>query len=543
MARYTKTGTPNTVGEINSQLDLISTAIADTLSRKGDVPNQMETSLDANSNRILNLPKPLSENEPARLSDLAGSSISVASAITTVDLIASTTVYLSNTIVTTNGYTASGDSGKGDWKQNGVINQTVSQSPAQLSAPLLNDASGNQWALVQGSGGSLSQLGVDNITFSIPTAFPTISSAINFLSGFSPKTNQRVTLSLETGFSMQEQVFVYGINLGWITISSVDAEVNVARSSLTTVLGSLDTSRPAFGGINCVMPKINVLFRMDTSGSAAGRQDGLFVENGKAIVLSGAGFQDFTEVGIYANSGSEINAEGSLCSGNGVYGYFAFKASNINCQNAIANNCGQYGLYVNRASQGSANGATFNNAGVNAVRIIRGSALSWENGVGTGSGAEGIFALSSTVQALGANVSGSTGSGVYAHDVSTVGFRNGNASGCGGTASLWAFRGATIDADNATASTSSGSTAAVLAQRASTINFQSGTVNPSTSPRGIRASEGSTINAVSANAQTTASPLTSDATVFAGGQLVFTSGTGGVSQTINVLAAEGIIYQ
>jgi hypothetical protein len=63
MARYTKTGTPNTIGQINAELDLIALAINDTLSRVGDFPNQLETSLDINSNRILNpLAQPLSNN-------------------------------------------------------------------------------------------------------------------------------------------------------------------------------------------------------------------------------------------------------------------------------------------------------------------------------------------------------------------------------------------------------------------------------------------------------------------------------------------------
>jgi hypothetical protein len=71
MARYTKTGTPSTIGEVNAQFDLIATAIGDTLSRVGDAPNQLETTLDANSNRILNLPAPLNPSEPARLQDLS----------------------------------------------------------------------------------------------------------------------------------------------------------------------------------------------------------------------------------------------------------------------------------------------------------------------------------------------------------------------------------------------------------------------------------------------------------------------------------------
>jgi hypothetical protein len=73
MARYTKTGTPNTIGELNSQLDLIAVAIADTLSRKGDIPNQMENSLDMNSNQIINLAYPASPSAPLRLRDLEGS--------------------------------------------------------------------------------------------------------------------------------------------------------------------------------------------------------------------------------------------------------------------------------------------------------------------------------------------------------------------------------------------------------------------------------------------------------------------------------------
>jgi len=48
----------------------------------------------------------------------------------------------------TDGFTTTGDGGGAQWKLNGTVDQTVSQSPAQLGDALLNDASGNQWALV-----------------------------------------------------------------------------------------------------------------------------------------------------------------------------------------------------------------------------------------------------------------------------------------------------------------------------------------------------------------------------------------------------------
>ena len=67
MARYNKTdvATGDTVkSDINAQLGLIETAISDSLSRKGDSPNSMESDLDMNSNQILNLPDAVTDSEP-----------------------------------------------------------------------------------------------------------------------------------------------------------------------------------------------------------------------------------------------------------------------------------------------------------------------------------------------------------------------------------------------------------------------------------------------------------------------------------------------
>jgi hypothetical protein len=46
------------------------------------------------------------------------------------------------------GFADIGDGGGGTWKHNGVTGQTPSQSPSQLNNSLLNDASGNQWAML-----------------------------------------------------------------------------------------------------------------------------------------------------------------------------------------------------------------------------------------------------------------------------------------------------------------------------------------------------------------------------------------------------------
>jgi len=73
MARYTKTDvvTGDVVkSDVNVQLGLIETAIADSLSRKGDLPNTMEADIDMNSNQILNLPDATTSQEPATYGQL-----------------------------------------------------------------------------------------------------------------------------------------------------------------------------------------------------------------------------------------------------------------------------------------------------------------------------------------------------------------------------------------------------------------------------------------------------------------------------------------
>lgn len=66
---------PTAISTINSNSATIETAFDNTLSRDGTSPNTMGSSLDMNSNRILNLPSPSANTEPVRLGDLSNTSI------------------------------------------------------------------------------------------------------------------------------------------------------------------------------------------------------------------------------------------------------------------------------------------------------------------------------------------------------------------------------------------------------------------------------------------------------------------------------------
>ena len=64
MARYNRNILNNpTLAPVNAELEKIEDAIEDTLSRKGDTPNQMDDNLDMNSQRIINLSDPKSDND------------------------------------------------------------------------------------------------------------------------------------------------------------------------------------------------------------------------------------------------------------------------------------------------------------------------------------------------------------------------------------------------------------------------------------------------------------------------------------------------
>ncbi len=59
------------IATINANNDAIETAMDNTLSRDGTIPNTMTDTLDMNSQQIVNLPQPLTANSPLRLQDLS----------------------------------------------------------------------------------------------------------------------------------------------------------------------------------------------------------------------------------------------------------------------------------------------------------------------------------------------------------------------------------------------------------------------------------------------------------------------------------------
>lgn len=69
------------VSQVTANNAALTAAIENTLSRDGTGPNQMQAPLDMNSQRIINLPAPLSNNDAARFVDVGNGPIAAAAAL------------------------------------------------------------------------------------------------------------------------------------------------------------------------------------------------------------------------------------------------------------------------------------------------------------------------------------------------------------------------------------------------------------------------------------------------------------------------------
>ena len=226
--------------------------------------------------------------------------------------------------------------------------------------PVFDGATGK---IIKDAGIALNPL-TSSVTLKVGSGeqFTTINAALGyavkkyypiFLSG---GTKPRVTIQLQAGFVMAEQVLVESLDLSWITITGVDAETVINRSALTTYWGE---SYPAFGVMNGgFLPIIGQLFNMDTSGAASGKHGILAFSNSRAIVLGGCGVKNAGTHGIFAVYGSTINAGGANASGAGTNGICAYNGSTINANGANASGAGTNGILAYRGSLINANGAT-----------------------------------------------------------------------------------------------------------------------------------------------------------------------------------------
>ena len=315
--------------------------------------------------------------------------------------------------------------------------------------------------------------------------FSTINAALATLSTLRPvfiamdgsgNTN-RIILELESGFTMSEQVFVYGKDLSFIEITSIDAEVTIDRSALTVqpnITNWVSGLYPAFsvarGGH---LPIISCLFNMDATGTASGRT-GIFVhESSRAVITRTNGVKNAGHRGLDV-SNSVVYARETNFSGAGDAAYRVGNGSVVNLRDsngsgslrglyctaayAVANDCdfsgcSEYAIYATGAAvvhaPDTASGtADLSGAGIHGVFAEDGSKINVTSADISGATSDAINARSgSNVIAIGANL-GTPGS----ESISVQTRAEVVANGATGVEAIGCFTGGKVEITNATTS-------------------------------------------------------------------------------------------
>jgi hypothetical protein len=374
--------------------------------------------------------------------------------------------------------------------------------------------------------------------------FTTVTQAIDFLYSANVAyraisatgNNARQIINLETGYSFNEQVWYENKDLSFIEITSTDAEVPLIRSALTRGVGNAVVRYMAFTfRFSCQSPIINVLFNMDSSGTATNRGGIRLEANSYGYISTGKGIINVAERGLHlvnskawANdtkwSGagqrgirvgniSTIWAEGADCTGAGESGIAVdagcvANVRRIDCSNSVAIGLLAIGAHVD------AEDMVANDCGTIGVSLEGGAILNMEQGEVLRSGTIGLSAADgSIISGKLSNISSSVGTNVSLRNGTRADLHNATIINAGaGSQNIQLQSGSFADASSVTA-TGAGDRGANI--DASEINLVGANISGSGGAADLRIQRGSIVR--------------------------FGSGTGS-TPTLNTITADGIVF-
>ena len=396
------------------------------------------------------------------------------------------------------------------------------------------DETASVWTRVDSTG--------DPVTWSIGATgdYDTVNEALSALRSLAPRwdgdSGPRVTLELQSGFEMAEQVFVRdGEDLSWVTITSVDSEVPVVAAAITDSLNENDTGAPVFGADNnATLPVIGALFSYGTTESG---KNGVAVFRGsKCQFLPGSGIR-FCDNGITVAYKSE-----AYCYMGGLFSSGATDAGST--IGVTFDNCSGRALQVQYGSSAGLARSVFDGAaGNNAVYVIWNSMADiFQSSVKNFSGGNAAINArdGSIINARETDCSGSANRGYHALHSSRINARYkadafpgpGGCSGAGGFGIL-ASHNSQIDAQEMNAS---GCNVACQASDSSSIDFSGGDASNATGDFAIQAASASSIAATLANASGSAGI---GVRAFENGTISFDNGDASGAGSHGVVAGRG----
>lgn len=207
------------INTINDNSDAIEIALENTLSRDGTQPNSMNANFDMNSNRILNLPSPVSPTEPIRFGDVNVNEVVITKSrsFSSFAQAAASTIPISVDVVQTLGYTIPGDNGAANYIR------TSNTDPAAWKFQSVD----GQWWTLQVSDATVrpEMFGQANaVALSTPAAsVPNSTNGIQFAISFLAQTG---------GGTIQLSGGMYGVS----SVSITSDSIHVKGAGITTTV-------------------------------------------------------------------------------------------------------------------------------------------------------------------------------------------------------------------------------------------------------------------------------------------------------------------
>ena len=170
--------------------------------------------------------------------------------------------------------------------------------------------------------------------------FASLNAAKAWLATVTPGDGATLELRLLSGFVMAEQWLQEGGDYGWVSITSVAAEVTITRSALTTAFNSF---YPAFGCYAGFLPRIQTLFNMDSTGTSSMRIGIYLYGTSRCIVTTNKGIKGWCDVNVHACDASLLEATGANFSGSLGTSILAYSGAVCNLASANVSG-GQKGI-------------------------------------------------------------------------------------------------------------------------------------------------------------------------------------------------------
>lgn len=203
-----------------------------------------------------------------------------------------------------------------------------------------------------------------SVTVNVPADYPNVTKALEFLARcyYPISGNISAKIMLGAGYQMNEQVFVIGLNLGWISLVGADA-ITVTDAN-QYVLSSPSNLKPLFfANHGATLPVIGQAFDM-INGTSANGNHGFLIENNSHVIFDGAvgvkncGGSGLVLVFTSSATGAFLNFDGA-----NVDGLSVAHGSTASCLYSSFRNCGRDGVAFTGSAIGTIQGSNCTGAG------------------------------------------------------------------------------------------------------------------------------------------------------------------------------------